>query len=38
VGNWNDFWFEPIGEIKGIDAGEHQHDNEKNPIFCGHKN
>jgi len=37
VGNLNDFGFEPVGEVKGINAGEYQRDSDKNPIFSGHK-
>ena len=37
VGNLNDFGLKPVGEVKGIDAGENQRDGDKNPIFSGHK-
>lgn len=37
VGNLNDFGFEPVGEVKGVDTGECQQDDDENPIFSGHK-
>jgi hypothetical protein len=33
----NDLWFEPVGEVKNINAGKHERDGDQKPVSLGHK-
>lgn len=37
AGDVNDFWREPVGEIKDIDAGQRERDKNEQPVSFGHK-